>query len=624
MGGGAFVGPVLGGVWIDPQLFFWPVSAICVYWLCAKLSRHGLVHRVAAMAAVTTFGMANIFMLVSLFLQGTGFNEQFFFHLEGSTARIAISVYPVHSALAVVCLVLPVIGLGEPGQQQIPQRLYATSDVGLLAVVSLALNAPLHALLMYGAAAAEPKQVALVEADKPRIETHRLDQPKNLVLIYAESLEQAFSDPTLFGTNLTPNLSRLAGQSMHFTGMEQVSHTGWTMGGIIASLCALPIDSKLGVNNILTGIEAPLPNSTCLADVLSAYDYQTTYIGGASSEFAGKKNFLVTHGFNKVLGRNELTSRVLVDYQSGWGLYDDSLLRIAKEELASFDRQVPFLLTLLTLDTHAPGYVSASCHLGSEPNLKAKFADSSIIPAVRCSDHLLAGFIEDILAEYPNTLVALFSDHLAHQNDVASTLNEVPKKQRKLRFFVSADNITPGTITRFGTHFDVMPTLMDLMGIAAYTRHNAGRSLIQGTSGWLELGEPDEIMLSGQALGLDLQLPPVVHFELQGPFLQIGERRIQATHAGLPLKKSIYAIEFDSSGALRKIFSARDFDHFMANHPTGYVVGLSNNRHFNQMFASDAKAATIYFAGQLNPDKLTTGELWWQASVNTSQARSPD
>ena len=71
-------------------------------------------------------------------------------------------------------------------------------------------------------------------------------------------------------------------------------------------------------------------------------------------DFAGKRNFLATHGFDTMLGRDEIlgntTDTMLI---SDWGIHDDTLFDIVYDkyiELAS--NKQPFGLYTLTLDTH--------------------------------------------------------------------------------------------------------------------------------------------------------------------------------------------------------------------------------------------------------------------------------
>lgn len=135
-----------------------------------------------------------------------------------------------------------------------------------------------------------------------------------------------------------------------------------------------------------------------------------------------------------VIGRDELAPQ-LDDpgYLNQWGLYDDSLLAMAKAQLDALASEPdPFALTLLTLDTHHPrGHVSRSCQdipytSDDNPGLN----DNPILDAVHCSDQLLSEFIDYLLSaeSLENTLVVVVSDHLALPNTASDILNQKPRR----------------------------------------------------------------------------------------------------------------------------------------------------------------------------------------------------
>jgi phosphoglycerol transferase MdoB-like AlkP superfamily enzyme len=236
---------------------------------------------------------------------------------------------------------------------------------------------------------------------------------KNLLMIYMESLESLYLDDSVF-PGLTPNLIRLRNRALNFTALHQLPGTGWTVAGMLSSQCGTPLiyETGPGTNDILQG--GFLNRAVCLGDVLKAAGYRQVFMGGATTDFAGKGEFLKAHGYDEINGREQLV-RKLDDpgYTNDWGLYDDSLFLLAERrfaELAS-DRR-PFNLTLLTVDTHHPGgNASKSC-------ADYEAMNNSMLDAVHCTDQLVGQFL-DRLAHYPawnDTLVVLLSDHLAMRN----------------------------------------------------------------------------------------------------------------------------------------------------------------------------------------------------------------
>ena len=92
-------------------------------------------------------------------------------------------------------------------------------------------------------------------------------------------------------------------------------------------------------------------------------------------------------------------------------------------------------------------------------------------------------------------VVALLTDHLAGTSFVGSELTAVLARtdERRLRFTVWAPDTVPETITRPGTHFDVMPTLMGFLGLSAWTEHYLGASLLRFESPWFSHDRPSSL-----------------------------------------------------------------------------------------------------------------------------------
>ncbi len=288
----------------------------------------------------------------------------------------------------------------------------------------------------------------------------RSKNPPNLVMIYLEGLERTYFDESRF-PGLIKSLREVEDHSISFTDIRQLWGTGWTVGGITASQCGIPLVASAGGNG-MGGMELFLPGAVAVGDLLQDEGYYLVYMGGASRRFAGKGNFFSTHGFAEVLGRDELLPEVLDPrYVNSWGLYDDTLLDLAYQRFVKLSKSgKKFGLVMLTLDTHHPdGHLSKSC-------VRSSYGDGSnnILNAVAGSEWLIAEFVNKIInSEYSaNTVICLVSDHIALKNTAWKTLQQ---GERKNLFMV----IPPGKskavkVSRPGSTLDTGLTLLNLMG----------------------------------------------------------------------------------------------------------------------------------------------------------------
>ncbi len=291
---------------------------------------------------------------------------------------------------------------------------------------------------------------------------HRVDdKPKNLVFIYAESLERGYFDETVY-PGLITNLRDYENQAVSFTNLVQLPYLTYTIAGMTGSQFGIPFVSLSGVNS-MAGMDRFLASATGLGDLLNADGYQLAYRGGANLDFGGKGSLFRSHGFDDVQGYDELYPRVDdYEYRTDWGLYDDSLLDIVYEDflLMSEADQQPFGLFTLTLDTHGEGHASRSCD-----DIVYHDGKTEILNAVACSDHLISALVDKIIASpySDQTLIVIASDHLSNIHSNPKIKNT---SRRNLFLVLDPDNDTPLLVDTLGSTLDIGPTILPFLGFS--------------------------------------------------------------------------------------------------------------------------------------------------------------
>jgi len=296
----------------------------------------------------------------------------------------------------------------------------------------------------------DPKTVSLTEKN-----------PRNLVLIYVESLDAAYSDPKIFGKDLLHSLDGPAIHGISFNEYNQAPGTNWTIAGIVSTQCGVPLEIITVYDRNVQGekLNAFMPGAVCLGDVLSDYGYQNIFMGGAGLSFAGKGQFFKDHHYAERYGRDEWAAQGdKEEDMSGWGLHDDDLFRHAETKLDSLEASGRrFNLTLLTLDTHYQGTekLSKTC---------AKRGVKSFEDLVECTADQVADFITYTRQKgyLNNTDIVVLGDHLAMSNPVIDKLTRVPERHI-FNLFVS--NNIPHKRREDIVHFDLFPTILDFIGL---------------------------------------------------------------------------------------------------------------------------------------------------------------
>ncbi|SBR52490.1 sulfatase-like hydrolase/transferase [Halomonas sp. HL-93] len=296
------------------------------------------------------------------------------------------------------------------------------------------------------------------------------DDAPNLLLLYLESIERTYSDPQ-FGDAYN-DLNRLGERGIVFEGVQQMENTGWTMAGMIASQCGVPLmPAGLLHDSQFEPLKSVVPGIDCLGDILAAQGYRLSYLGGASTEFAGKGLFYRGHGFQSVKGKEEL-ERQLNDseYVNSWGIYDDSLYDMTVDEIRRLEDadDGPWGVVNLSIAGHAPsGFPAQSCLDRQGP-----FDEQDILYSVECSAWLARKLIDRLEDEglLDNTVVAIMSDHLTMR---VSVWDQLTMLDRENTFMLIGDHLHPQRIQRDATMLDVFPTILEALGLSL-EEHRAG------------------------------------------------------------------------------------------------------------------------------------------------------
>ena len=443
--------------------------------------KHGVFRNTIGFVLIYLLSLYYAAQFISYYLQGMYFNNQFFFHLNLTTLRESLAAYYPLIFLVVGWTLCVLFGFYY-FRKRLPRSDYSLLKLVGLFIFALMLDPGLRPSAVTMANSALSPQINSLDAidwEELDLDRDALTNPqftssagKNLLLIFLEGVEAIYTDENLF-PGLTPNLQALNKEGWQFDNMQQVEGSGWTVAGLVSSLCGTPLlyESSFNGNEIL--FSRILDKAICLPDILGSAGYQQVFMGGAALEFAGKGSFLQEHGFDTTLGRYELIDEIEdPDYVNGWGLYDDSLF---SQALVQFNRlaasEQPFNLTLLTVDTHHPtGEPSASC---SEYDL----IDNSILHAVHCTDFLLGEFLDQVkmYPAYEDTVVVLVSDHLAMRNNAFPLF---PADYERRLYFSVLNSGVAAEQGIFATPLDISPTVLQLLEVQHDVTFLAGLNLL--------------------------------------------------------------------------------------------------------------------------------------------------
>jgi phosphoglycerol transferase MdoB-like AlkP superfamily enzyme len=304
--------------------------------------------------------------------------------------------------------------------------------------------------------ATRPQTVPAPVAVLPRIVS--ATPPKNVVIVTMESLSSSFMAHGGNTRGLTPNLDRLADQGLFLANLRATGNR--TVRGLEALSLAIP---PLPGHSIIW--RKHNQNLETLGAVLADHGYVNRFMYGGYARFDNMDAYFAGNHYQP-LDRSQFPERHR-GFGNIWGVADEHLYDYALEQM---DRDAasgkPFLMHLMTTSNHTP----------------FTFPEGRIdLPrgrpgAVKYSDYAVGRFIEQARAKpwFKDTLFVLVADHCASSKGRTSL---PPENYHIPAIVYSPAHLAPHTDTRLASQIDIVPTVLDLLGLAEHTRF-MGRSVL--------------------------------------------------------------------------------------------------------------------------------------------------
>lgn len=347
-------------------------------------------------------------------------------------------------------------------------RLWALRKRGIagLALFLLAIN-PLTIAVIKLALIPKPDSDLAERLTEP-IPAARPDQPIDLVMIYIEGTDRQFADKAVWGESYAP-LQAVADHGVAFTQVGQIVGTGWSLAGVVATQCGVPVVPRgLLYNTNFEELDDFKPGVRCLGDVLAGHGYHSAFVYGAKERFAGTDKLFKTHGFDLMIGRETLERQFgreeLDKALIGWMLDDQMVLDAADRlhaEMAAED--APYALVVETVGPHgANNFISRRCNSDGRSGFSGdlKLALDCTIGDVAATVTKMQSRQAALRASRP-LLVVLLSDHLNH----AAARPQTGQAYLGANTVIMAGAGLPKgvVVDKAGSMIDVLPTVLHAM-----------------------------------------------------------------------------------------------------------------------------------------------------------------
>ena len=275
----------------------------------------------------------------------------------------------------------------------------------------------------------------------------------NVMLICEESFSAKYLSAFGNKSGITPNLDRLAKESLFFTGLYATGTR--TVRGLEALSLSIPplpgtaIVKRPGNENLFS-----------LPSVLKRNGYDTRFIYGGHGYF-DNMNYFFAHNGADIVDRTNF-SKQEITFANAWGVCDENLFDKAIQQAdISHAAGKPFFSFVMTTSNHRPytypdGAIDIPSHSGRDGGVKY-------------ADYAIGKLIEKSRKQpwFKNTIFVIVADHCA---DSARKL-ALPVKNYEIPMLIYAPGIIqPKTYDRMMSQIDVAPTLLGLLNISYDSR----------------------------------------------------------------------------------------------------------------------------------------------------------
>lgn len=283
----------------------------------------------------------------------------------------------------------------------------------------------------------------------------------NIVFITVESLSADYMGAFGNQKGLTPNLDKLAQESLFFT---KVYATGTrTVRGLEALTLAIPPTPGQSI------VRRPDNDDLfTLGSVLNSRDYKSWFIYGGYGYFDNMNDFYAKNNY-QILDRTSIPKEKIMT-ETVWGVADEVIFNEAVENLdKAYANGEKVFQMIMTTSNHRP-YIYPNGRI----NIPSPGGTSG---AVKYTDWAIGNFLAEAKKHpwFQDTVFVIVADHQA----ASAGKTEVPIKKYHIPLLIYAPKlIAPERVDRLMSQMDVAPTLLGLLNYS-YTSRFMGYDIMK-------------------------------------------------------------------------------------------------------------------------------------------------
>ncbi len=269
----------------------------------------------------------------------------------------------------------------------------------------------------------------------------------NIVTIILEGMSAGFVESLGGSKCITPNIEKLAKESILFT--ECYANSFRTDRGVLSILSGYPSFPKTSVMKDANRCSR-LPS---LAGSLKKAGYSNTFLYGGDIMFTNMNGYLASTGYDKLISDKDFTIEEAATHR--WGAGDDITFDRLYETIMESGNG-PWHITHLTLSSHEPWEVPYS-----------RIHNDKVANSFAFTDEMLGKFVERLKAsdKWDNTLIICIADHAV--TGYPTGIRQTDKDRNHILFMMLGGAINEAKqIDRICNQTDFVATLLAQLQLA--------------------------------------------------------------------------------------------------------------------------------------------------------------
>lgn len=307
---------------------------------------------------------------------------------------------------------------------------------------------------------------------------------KNVIFLQVEALQNFVIGLKIDGTELTPNLNKLIGQSIYFPGFySQIAQGNTSDAEFIANTSLYPLEEGTIATDYSNREFPSLPK------LLKSSGYECMTFHPNVITFWSRDKLYPALGFDRTYDVTFFGDNDIV----GLGPSDDVLYSKTEDVLHQMsESDKKYYASIVTLSNHHPFDIPDDKKTFSLPE---SFKDSFVgdyLESVSYTDAAIGRFMEMLEKDnlLDNTLLVVYGDHYGIPCDTLDNKNKELMEKLLERPYRTIDTFNvpliirlPGggtgkTVNTAGGQIDIMPTVMNLLGISMEGTIYFGRDIL--------------------------------------------------------------------------------------------------------------------------------------------------